>query len=59
MSKSLLVISIIILLVLGFAFYWFEWRPTEIRKSCADTASVFSDGDRFYKNCVMQNGLEP
>ena len=26
---------ILVILVLGACFYWFEWRPTEIKKECS------------------------
>ncbi|KKU81028.1 MAG: hypothetical protein UY07_C0027G0009 [Parcubacteria group bacterium GW2011_GWA1_47_8] len=51
-------IIILILVVLGGAFYWYEWRPTQIRKDCFNTSQDFSDKQEFYKNCVMGNGLE-
>ena len=27
-------IILIVILILGFMFYWFEWRPNQIRKEC-------------------------
>jgi spermidine/putrescine-binding protein len=36
--KFILPVSIIILIVLGFAFYWFEWRPNQTRKECYNFA---------------------
>ena len=33
--KAILPISIVILFVLGLAFYWYEWRPTQIRHDCS------------------------
>lgn len=27
-------IILIVITILGLAFYWFEWRPTQIRKEC-------------------------
>lgn len=32
--KFKIILIIIILAVLGGAFYWFEWRPSQIRKEC-------------------------
>lgn len=29
-------ILIIILLTISLAFYWFEWRPSEIKKQCVE-----------------------
>jgi len=65
---------LIIIVVAGTAFYWFQWRPAEIRKECA----AFSQGkenkfnleqflskygsqearDNLYKNCLREHGLE-
>jgi hypothetical protein len=30
---------LIVLVVLGVAFYWYEWRPSEIRKECVSVAT--------------------
>lgn len=27
-------IILIATIILGFAFYWFEWRPAQIKKEC-------------------------
>lgn len=62
-------LAIAALLIAGFAFYWFEWRPSEIRKECAritEDASVkgiekiFADyiGEEGYKKCIRTRGLE-
>lgn len=49
-----------ILLLLGFAFYWYEWRPIEIRKKCYDISLLgwTQNGEINYKNCLRDNGLE-
>ncbi len=31
-------IILIVILILGFAFYWFEWRPSSIKKDCYNEA---------------------
>lgn len=61
MNKTILMITIIIVLIISIGFYWYEWRPTQIKKSCALTATNFSPDaqDNFYKNCVLQNGIKP
>lgn len=44
---------IITILVTGLSFYWYEWRPTQIRKECAkENIGV------LYENCVHEKGLE-
>jgi hypothetical protein len=29
---------LVILAILGFAFYWYSWRPTQIKKECFNQA---------------------
>ena len=33
-------IILIALLILGFAFYWFEWRPRQIKNECNTEAKT-------------------
>lgn len=50
---------VIILIVIGGTFYWFQWRPAEIRKNCYRIN--LGTEERFemnYKNCLLNNGLE-
>lgn len=36
---------LILLIILGFSFYWFEWRPYRISKNCSNTpASMLQTG---------------
>ena len=53
-------IILITLVVLGFAFYWFQFRPTSIRKECAknsqSTYGQILDGK--YEDCLRNNGLK-
>lgn len=40
MNKKLqTTIITVVLVILAFAFYWYEFRPTTIRKSCSKNAS--------------------
>lgn len=54
-------IIIIILIILGFVFYWYEYKPNKIRKNCFNNSQYMSASyqDTFYKNCVMGNGIKP
>jgi len=36
--KQYWIIIILALLVLGASFYWYQWRPSQIRKECAQTS---------------------
>ena len=55
-----LTIIVIILVISGASFYWYELRPSEIRKKCYDISLsgsiLFKEVN--YKNCLMDNGLE-
>lgn len=37
-KSSIVILTLLVLLVLGGAFYWFEYRPSQIRKDCARRA---------------------
>jgi len=43
---------VIVVVILGFCFYWFQWRPAEIRKSCGRWVGASFD------RCIHQKGLE-
>lgn len=58
------------LVVLGFAFYWYEYRPTKIKERCSaearfDTRVDSLIGDEYqkfiinyYNDCLMRFGLK-
>lgn len=71
-KKQYIGIIIFILLIAGVTFYWYAWRPNQIKKSCS--AKVEKDQfdimiaspettitSEFYKNefnkCLNENGL--
>jgi hypothetical protein len=60
-QPSLIVGCGILLVIGGLLFYWFQWRPSEIRKRCAGAAANFSPtqdfAEHFYQNCIRQSGL--
>ncbi len=69
--KSKIILVVIILAVLGGAFYWFQWRPTQIRKECSkynseeiikariDKSSFLSPSMfQTYEDCLREHGLE-
>ena len=70
MKKIQYSIVIIILLITGFAFYWYEFRPSMIRKNCNTKSQNFTSGslsefmatqanyDENYKKCLREYGLE-
>lgn len=64
-------IILIGLVILGFAFYWYEYRPTKIREKCFAEAEFdqVAKGkyigvyertliDRYYSDCLMRFGLK-
>jgi len=58
---ALLVLAIF---VLGGAFYWFTWRPSETRKTCAvmaersrDIILDFDSYDDVYSQCMKSRGM--
>ena len=51
----------VILLVIFGLFYWYEWRPSEIKKECAEKTQksvlVSKLHDNLYNQCLRENGL--
>lgn len=61
----------VILITMGCAFYWFEYRPTKIKERCSAEAHFdkralleFDDAKRqefinnYYDDCLMSFGLK-
>lgn len=57
---------VLVLLVLGLAFWWYEWRPSRLIRACQlwsiDRAQSIS-GDRedalyFFEKCLRENGID-
>ena len=56
--KEIFPILIVILIVLGLAFYWYEWRPTQIRSECAIRAQG-DEGNQFnMKEFLAKQGVQ-
>ena len=66
-TTGLIVLSI---LTLAFAFYWFEYRPSTIRKECGqemidswtdkDRTKKYLPGESYslgYKLCIQSKGI--
>lgn len=51
-------IILLVLVILGFAFYWFEYRPAEIRKKCSTISSYAKNETEYYQVCLRDNGLK-
>jgi hypothetical protein len=56
----LIIYTLLILAVLSAIFYWFAYRPSEIRKACyvesGEAPRRIRDDE--YKRCLMKNGLK-
>lgn len=59
---SIILFAFVVLSICGGLFYWFEYRPSEIRKQCS--WKEFKPGewreayDKEYVKCLQQNGLQ-
>lgn len=65
MGKSVWVIITLILILVAGYFYWFQWRPSQIRKDCAEkyptNLGMKSDIDKAktnYDHCLHEKGLK-
>jgi len=54
-------ISTILLSLIGGAFYWFEYRPTQIKKDCSwteyETGKWREARESEYEKCLRRNGI--
>jgi len=53
-------IILIVIIILGIAFYWFEWRPAQIRKECSERSKVAIYGSNYnnlFNQCLHEKGL--
>lgn len=59
---------VILVLLLASAFYWYEWRPSQIRRECNSITkpritsrllpySTSPEANDAYLNCVRSKGL--
>lgn len=60
------IILIIIMIIIGGAFYWYKWKPQEIRKQCWERVKdTIKDKDvptidvqRLLDICLIGSGLD-
>lgn len=66
--KKPVIILIALSLILGIGlFYWFQWRPSEIRKECGKQTIEDSKKENWnawtinarYRGCLILKGAEP
>jgi len=57
--KTILII-VLAVLIIGGAFYWYEYRPSQIREQCNNFSELFSpqNVEMNYKFCLRDHGLE-
>jgi hypothetical protein len=61
-KKQYIGIIILAVMILGFVFYWHEYRPSQIKKECFIEAQSYEihwelDFESSYKNCLRKRGL--
>jgi len=57
-----LYILILAIALIGLGFYWFQWQPSETRKSCAEEAtkkSGYMGPNNYYRLCLTKHGMKP
>lgn len=69
--KQYWLIILIVLIIISGLFYWFQWRPTEIKQLCSaearfDQRAIGESNDikrqefinMYYDDCLMRFGLK-
>jgi len=70
-KKQYIGIIILAVIILGFLFYWYEYRPTKIKERCSaeahfDISAVLEPDynkrqefiNNYYNDCLMRFGLK-
>jgi hypothetical protein len=62
-SVQSVVVAVLLLLFVGGAFYWYDYRPSVIRAQCSMEAEKRADKDDFvyemiYRHCLRAHGSE-
>lgn len=62
-TKKNILIAIAVLLLATVLFYWFQWRSSSIRKSCAEEATTKTYGltrqNNYYRLCLVKHLMKP
>ncbi len=56
-KKYLIGLAILFILILGFAWYWYSFRPEQIRKNCYKFANN-GMAQYVYKDCLLRAGIK-
>ena len=60
-TKTILIVVLAVLVVIAGAFYWYEYRPSQIRKECYRASYgviVENNIEKNYETCLLSHGLE-
>ena len=55
--KTILIVILVVLIVAAGAFYWYEYRPSQIREKC-NKLSPYLISEKIYQSCLLNHGLE-
>lgn len=55
--KQYWAIILLIVIILGGMFYWYSYRPEQIRKNCYRFANN-GMAETIFRDCLLSNGLK-
>lgn len=61
----MLIVILLVTIVASVYFYWFQWMPGEIRKTCSKGIHKIAEeidyayANNKYRDCLTQRGLRP
>ncbi len=61
--KKPLMILVLVLLIVGGLFFWYEYRPSMIRARCSIEAEKMANKNEYvyeiiYRHCLRSHGIE-
>ena len=65
--KNKIILILVILGLVGGWFYWYQWRPVQIRKECLEEVNKRIDepgeisvkkAENVYGFCLMEHGMK-
>lgn len=67
MNRLLVVAAMGLIILVAFGFYWFQIRPSQIRKDCYQMVvkanyageELYTKGNGLYRLCLADHGLRP
>ncbi|MCL5023506.1 MAG: hypothetical protein M1497_09105 [Nitrospirae bacterium] len=62
-DRLFIALAVLVLLLAGGWFFWFQYRPSMVRARCAAEAEKRADKDEFvyeiiYRHCLRKCGIE-